>query len=997
MTEEETQKMEEIYDEYLLKQGLYRDFSKLINNIISQIICNGEIKIYTISHREKNPEKLKEKIIRKASEGKKYNFLEEIEDLAGVRVVTYLESHRNLAESLIFQAFEDSQPDIVYKDKPDGYKGTHFILPLGKIREKLPEYSRYVGLKCEVQVKSILFHAWSEIEHDVIYKPGDDRKKLESLGLDDIKKSFQEIMAQHMEDATIKFDLLYKKYNEILRAGRVIFSDFVSDIRNAHSNDEIASMLDIADKFSHKKPEEAVQMIEEAIRSAPIDPRVIHRFSDKELFGKSRDDILEKCIDILKQFHVRYWDTERILASLFLLALHPTKKIEDEAIKAIKNTVKYNRTFIRELKNLYPQGTALEFIKKISTEERKKNIVAITTVAQELLLLTAEGVEYGSVDTLTFSSGALVPSAGLKKIRQETINFVAELLEHFPDFKERLMLIHVLLAALETPHSAEYGDAIYEMIREDSKRLADIFTKLVFPAEKMSNYLIAQEIEDALIQLIRNDDFRSAEVQALYDRLQADVDFKIFCTLVGDIFEYKKLDEDWHDAETRRSNEIKDLIAAMTEEGQNEWYKKLNDFAEPLKMRVIDEWKYCTFRLFIGRLTEEKLFLATALLKKAIEEGSALAQEPFVTAHLVVLRKVNDFVSWDSFVTLIGEKKISNLASSIVVSLNLSEGADLNTSIRGEDVKVLEMFVSRERPFEFVNDDDLMVRHMLVSTLARIFSWNPSRIESLIIQEMRGHPKFINAYFQALPFVSPRKWMSFRDWSVNGIEFITQQLVVLGGLDWHTQGIMLELAADPIHIILEVFKKRIQKEKKDEQHYEVIPYNFNPDLKKYITEHEEYVTEMVEWLKNMTPDWSTYNWNVAHFIQRIGGASYSSILLKLIENEDKASLKKAAYAINGLKVVDFNLCFEIVKRTDDEYILNQVGGAMSSTGVVSGEDGLARAFELKAKKLDTYTKSEDRRIKVFAIKMKKTFEESAQRECQYASTRKKIREIEFRG
>lgn len=997
MTEEETQKMEEICDEYLSKQQLYHDFSELINYIISQIIGSGEIKIYTISHREKDPEKLREKIIRKASEGKKYGSLEEIEDLAGVRVVTYLESHRELAENLIYRAFEDSRPDIVYKGKPEGYKGTHFIFTLGKTREELLEYSRYVGLKCEVQVKSILFHAWSEIEHDVIYKPGDDRKKLISLGLGDVEKSFQEIMAQHMEDATIKFDLLYKKYNEILRAGRVIFSDFVSDIRNAQSNDEIASMLDIADKFSHKKPEEAIQMVEEVIRSAPIDPRVIHRFSDKELFGKSRDDILEKCIDILSQFNVRYWDTERILLPLFLLALNQTKKIEDEAIKAIKNTVKYNRTYIKESKNLYPQMTALEFIKKISLEDRRKNLVAITTISEEILLLAVEGVEYSSVDTLTFSPGALVPSAGLKKMRQETIDFVAELFEQLPYLKERLMLMRVLLAALEAPHNAEHVEGLYEIVREDSKRLADVFTKLVFPADEISNYLIAQEIERTLIQLLRDDDFRSTEIQALCDRFKANADYRIFCTLVGDISEYKNPDEDWHDAESRRSDEIKALIEAMTEEKQNEWYKKLNDFTEPLKTGVVDEWKYNTFRMFIGRFTEEKLFLATAILKKAIEEGSALAQESFIAAHLTALRRMNDIASWDSFVALICEKKLSNLASSIIASLNLIEGVDLNISIRDEDVKVLAMFVSREEPFEFVNDDDLVVRRMLVSTLARIFSWNPSRIEALIIQEMKGHPKFVNAYFQELPFVSGRKWMSFGHWSANGIEFIKQQLVILGNLDWHTQGMMLELVADPIHIILEVFKKRIQKEKKDEQHYEVIPYHFNPDFKKYITKDERYVTEMVEWLKNMTPDWSTYNWNVTHFIQRIGGASYSSILLKLIENEDKASLKKAAYALNGLKVIDFDLCFEIVKKTDEEDILNQVGGAMSSTGVVSGEDGLARAFELKAKRLDTYSESEDTRIKAFAIKMKKTFEESAQREYQYAGTRKKTREIEFRG
>ena len=70
---------------------------------------------------------------------------------------------------------------------------------------------------------------------------------------------------------------------------------------------------------------------------------------------------------------------------------------------------------------------------------------------------------------------------------------------------------------------------------------------------------------------------------------------------------------------------------------------------------------------------------------------------------------------------------------------------------------------------------------------------------------------------------------------------------------------------------------------------------------------------------------------------------------------------------------------------------------MGATGVVSGEDGLARAYEAKAKQLEAYASSVDARTKAFAIRMKKSFEESAQREYERANTRKKTREIEFKG
>ncbi len=994
---EETKKPDELSDEYLPKRQLYHSFSEVIKKIIGEVLDNGEIKIYSISGREKDPEKLKEKIARKAAQGKEYEALEEIEDLAGVRVVTYLESHRNQAENLIYREFEGSQPDVTNKYDPKGYRGTHFVLRLSEAREKLTEYARYKGLKCEVQVVSILYHAWSEIEHDVIYKPGGDREKLASLGLDDIENSFQEIMAQHLEEAAIQFDLLYKKHKEVLRAGEVFYSDFLSDIRNAQSNDEIASILDIGDKFSHKKPEEAVRMAEEVMRITPIDSKVIHEFGRRKIYGKSQESLLKKCIEILKHFHIRYWNAERVLAALFLTAIHESKKVSEEAIKAIEETVKYNNSYIKRYKNLYPQVASLEFIKKIPLEEQRKNLKAITVVAEEILSSVVEGAEWTSADTLTYSSGALVPSEGLKKMRQETISFIVEMYGRSTDLKEQMTLVGVLLTALEAPHNTAYGDELREMIKEDGKRLVAVLEKFIFTSGLMKNYLVAQETEKSLIHLLQSDGFKTDEMKALYDQFQADKDYATFCTLVGDIHEYRNLDEEWAGAEKRRGEEIKALIEDVSEATLDAWYKKLNDFTEPLRAGAIEVWKYTTFKLFVYRLTEEKPLLAATFLTRAVNEGAALAQEPFVSSYLCALRKTNDFKSWDSFVTLISTKKLPALATSIALSLNLDKDVDLRTAVRDADIEILSKLINRKKPFGFAIEDDFSLRYMLMNTLTRLFEMDHIKLESLMIQEMRMHQKFINIYFRELPFASHRKWMSFKDWSEAGIAFIKEQIIALPDLDWHIQEMMLDLGADPLETILGIFKARIMKDKEDDSHYDVIPFHFNPNLQKYIAGHEKYVEEMVGWLKDMTEDWSTYNWNVTHFIQGIGGASYSSILLKLIENSDKKSMGKAAYALQALEGADFNLCFEIVKRTDEEEILGQIAGAMSGTGVVSGEDGMARAYEAKAKELEQYTQSDDERTKNFAIKMKKSFEESAQREYERANIRKKTREIEFKG
>ena len=51
-----------------------------------------------------------------------------------------------------------------------GYQSVHFIVRLNAQRLALPEYQRFIGSKAEIQVRTILQHAWAEIEHDIGYK-----------------------------------------------------------------------------------------------------------------------------------------------------------------------------------------------------------------------------------------------------------------------------------------------------------------------------------------------------------------------------------------------------------------------------------------------------------------------------------------------------------------------------------------------------------------------------------------------------------------------------------------------------------------------------------------------------------------------------------------------------------------------------------------------------------------------------------------------------------
>ena len=56
--------------------------------------------------------------------------------------------------------------------KEFGYRSVHLIAKLKGSRARSPEYTDLQGIWFEIQVRSILEHAWAEIEHEVVYKSG---------------------------------------------------------------------------------------------------------------------------------------------------------------------------------------------------------------------------------------------------------------------------------------------------------------------------------------------------------------------------------------------------------------------------------------------------------------------------------------------------------------------------------------------------------------------------------------------------------------------------------------------------------------------------------------------------------------------------------------------------------------------------------------------------------------------------------------------------------
>jgi putative GTP pyrophosphokinase len=190
-------------------QPLYRLFAGKVQELVSSILAAKQIRPHSVTYREKSPASLDGKISRG---GKSYEDpLREVTDLAGVRVITYFPTDVDRVVPLLEEQFVVDKANSVDKRMTTdpsafGYASVHLVVELTPERYALPEYAPFKGLKCEVQVRTILQHAWAEIEHDIVYKSSEEipfelRRKFASLAglLEVADREFQLLRQQEIE------------------------------------------------------------------------------------------------------------------------------------------------------------------------------------------------------------------------------------------------------------------------------------------------------------------------------------------------------------------------------------------------------------------------------------------------------------------------------------------------------------------------------------------------------------------------------------------------------------------------------------------------------------------------------------------------------------------------------------------------------------------------------------------------------------------------------
>lgn len=173
--------MQEVVESFIAQYKLEYDFflnlSRKACEICDRELVSMGIKAIT-SWRAKKPESLRIKLLKR-DKLKKYTDHDairgDIADFAGIRIALYFPNERESVDRLITSTFQvvqkksfpEAAQNPTYKKRFSGYWANHYRVRIGKEEVE----TRYTENLVEIQVASVLMHAWSEIEHDLVYKP----------------------------------------------------------------------------------------------------------------------------------------------------------------------------------------------------------------------------------------------------------------------------------------------------------------------------------------------------------------------------------------------------------------------------------------------------------------------------------------------------------------------------------------------------------------------------------------------------------------------------------------------------------------------------------------------------------------------------------------------------------------------------------------------------------------------------------------------------------
>ena len=964
-------KIKNLLAEYANLKPLYRDFSIAVKFILETILERNQFKYQIVTNREKEVESLERKLIENKGL-QKIRSVQQVDDLVGCRIIFYIESDIQRFITHIHNEFNIIKQNLRYSD--DDYNASHIVIKLNKDRLKLSEYAKFKNLKCEIQLTTVLYHAWSEMAHDIIFKPEKELSEFDKHAFESLKKQFADVMKNHIKQAQHSFNFIEKEIEKIRQGKQIFDANFLKAILSSKSNNELYERLKIlhqyVEEFGDKTPRELdiIKIVKESLKkSKSLKTKPIKTVLGR-LKGYGYSEIADVCLDILDQ--LRYYYPKEVFSLLIELSLDKDAKIKKKSLEGISTLSKYT-LFVKDRKIYYGfQISLLDEIEKLLETKQVIYFDSVIEIANQLLTPTFEGHSWKDYQTVILHSGALPVNENLKKIRERTIEIFKKLYSYGKNLKEKQKIIQTLQKASKTPFQ-KYGKDMEKMVLENTNTLIDYYISIVRNADNE----IVKEIEEQMHWFIRRfGKERLLNIERLRSLIASRDSYQLFRVFVGHGFRISE-DIDWKKADEERKKKIQEFIDDISERNFNEWMVKILSVIKNYSVSD-DKGQFQYFNFFLNELGKQKPEIAYKLLILKEKE-----LESFLI-HLVagIWKSKKKKPAEDLIKKWIDKNKYLPLCAYIF------------DYVEEIDKVLLEKIFQKAK-----EDGDINTLNNIIKAVVRNYP-KYKNTKTLFIDSVEELTKKKNWLW--IDYVWFRKESMLNDLTAGEFNIVLENLLLAPNIDYQIEEILKPIAEKYPKKVLDYFRKRIsiQAKKKEEDRYDAVPFDLHKLNEPLGKQAKVIVEEVLKWFNEK--DWLLY-WEGSHLLQAIF-PNFSNVLEKklidLLRSGKKNRAKIVFYILRAYKGEEFlhNVCKEFIRQypKNDKYH-REMFILLSQMGVVGGEYGFVEGYKKKKESVQSWKNDKNRVIQNFVKKYEEYLDKQIIYEKRRADEDIELRKGEF--
>ena len=743
------------------------------------------------------------------------------------------------------------------------------------------------------------------------------------------------------------------KHPKVKNYFKSLITDFKNYLPRFKNNEDIHVNIELLEEYIYRVPNDALKIIKSIINNKnplKLQTRIVKGWG--EFKGKSHNDLIIECIELLNK--IRYLEPKNAFALLTKLSAHQDQSIQSKTKEALKNIAGYN-LYVLERIGYKPQIFLLNEVEKWSDRKLIDHCSALLEITDELLSPSFEGHSMKDYETFSLQFGALIVNNDLKKIRERTVILLKKLYLLVNDLKQKQKIIQTLQEVTRLPDRGDYDKDMENMVLDNTNTLINYYISII----PITDNEIIKDIEEDAYWLARRFDVKKlTRIKELQSLISSNKGYDIFRTFVG--YDYYVTDPekvepekiDWEKVDARRKTKIQEFINDILGENYKDWERKilliLKNYSSPES-----QGEFQHFNFFLNELGKQKPEIAYKLL---IENEVKL--EPFIT-HLIAG---------------IWESRLKRLAKELI-SKWVEEGKYLSACALVFDyVGVIDKSLINEifnKAKEIENKD---VQNDTFNNIIRSIVKNYPKCKNtknLFINSIKELTKNQNCYWIFNTW--HRSDLILKSLTRTDVDTIFENLLILPDIKYPAEEVLTPIAEKYPQKIISFFYKRflVKKRKKQEDHYDAIPYSLH-ELNKPLSENAEIVVpEILKWFKKK--DYLLY-WEGSRLIEAIFPVFNKILekeLIELIKSKISKNVEIVFNILRAYKGEEFlhNVCKEWIKEyPKNEDYHKKIFIILSQMGVVSGEYGFVKGFEKKKEEIQSWKEDKNKAIQLFVKK-----------------------------